>query len=196
MGRIFGMMALAALFACAGCDWGREADDPVVPTIDRVGLSFEWIGEPGEPRSIIAARTGGGFAARDTLSLMPGAYRVFLHLYEDGESVMQYLVEQPEEPVLRYALNGGLSARVRLDDLFPKMVPLEDEASSAPYGAKTSPLPAPGFFARVDTTTAEGALHLVLERYDDFPPQGERAAPLGTDFDVRFPLRIAADSVR
>ena len=189
MDRFLGTIALAVLLSCAGCDWSGD-DYPEVPTIDRVTLEFI-ASDTGERQTISAERTSSGaFQASDTLSLLPGEYYIDLSLYEDSEYVIQYLWERPEEPLLRYASEDGLSNHVRLVGRFPPLMPIEGEAQSAAYAAKRSPLPPPGFVAHVDTVGAEGALHLILERYVDVRSQGEPVNLLGTDFDARFPVRI------
>jgi hypothetical protein len=209
--RFSSLFLLTALFGAAlltGCDTAGPEPEQSSPTVDRVDLNVIPFSGRFVQQTAIVRRTGeGDFQVDGRLLLEPGEYRVDLTAFADGERLDEYVVSGPDSPLLRYALEGALPARLTLDGMAPTLVPLDTVlaplaagvASTAAAGAQqdgnvqthTAPLPSPGFLATVaDTTGATGRLRLVLQRYESFTAYRRGADPLRIDFDITVPLRV------
>ena len=185
-------LAIALVLSSVGCDSGPSSDEPTTPDIDEVRLDFS---ENGDAVQTIWARReeDGSFDSQGRFFLPPGSHEIRLHAYEDGDSVTEYLVDGPDDPLLRFKFDGELADRITLVGSAPNAAPLDtiyaplERTGPSP---KTSPLPQPDLILEVkDTIEATGTLRLVLERYENYRDYRKGNGPSRIDFDVSVSLR-------
>lgn len=184
-------LTLALVLSSVGCDSRPGPNEPTIPNIDEVRLDFS---ENGDAVQTVWARReeDGSFDSRGRLFLPPGQHDVVLRAYEEDESVTEYLVDGPDDPLLRFKFDEILEKRISFLGSDPNAAPLDTIYAplTIPEARPTIPEPRPSFHLEVkDTTAATGELRLVLERYESFRAYRKGNAPLRIDFDVTISLR-------